>query len=1455
MPFSAEDQGVDMLHMNQANFDFNLEFEHLFFSIIPSVLFITASIWRVLSLVRRPTVVKAPIHRCIKHCLIAVHASLQLSLIVLVIPSSLHVSSIFITSAVLNLASSLCVMLLSAVEHSKSPRPSILLSVYLGLTLLFDIVQSRTLFLSSSVTSETAYSGIYTSATGLKAAIILLEAHRKTKYVIWDRKEHSPEETSNLFSLAVFFWVNKLFMDGYSKILTVADPFPLDKSLSSEELHERFNEKNDQARLGGKRRGLVWQLVTTLKVPLLLPVAPRLALLGFVFCQPFFINTLLEHLSRGEVDANVGYGFIGAAILIYSGIAISTALYWYFHLRMLTMARSILVTETYICATRARFGVQDDNAAMTLMSVDIERINQGFRPLHDLWASVIQVAIASWMLYRQLRIVFLAPIVVVLICVAALGFLMSFTIESQRTWMSGVQKRVGVTATNLRVEELAKGKSFRKIDMYAAVIAFTPLMISPPVTFALAQRALDAPRIFTSLSYLLLLANPLANIFQVIPGFMAGLACLWRIETFLESEKRDSCQKILPDGLPTSEKTQDNVPPLPGSSKEPQAHITISDAGLGWEAEKHVLRNINVSIPKSLLTVIIGPVGSAKSTLCKALLGKVPFINGFVSFSINSPRIGFCDQTAFLTNATIRDNITGYSAFDAIRYGEVVQASALSHDLDTLPLGDKTIIGSDGIALSGGQKQRVALARALYLQTDLVILDDVFSSLDADTEAHVFRNVFGPGGSLRRRATTVVLSTHSIQHLPAADHIIALGNGTVLEQGTFEQLTSMEGYVQSLQVHGAADDVKEGLESHGKEGLLSSNEPNPVSHQPQASATALTLPPGPDTNPLRQVGDRTVYKHYAQSMGWLLTVSSLLWAALFGFFQNFPTIWLKYWSDDANSDSPSHTYPYYAGIYALLQVMAMVCLGLLGYSLFIVSVTRAGASLHHKALRTLMRAPLSFFAKTDAGIVTNLFSQDLNLIDTELPDALLNTLYAVFTAFGQAIVLLTSSQYMAISYPFLIGLMWAVQRFYLRTSRQLRLLDLESKSPLYTHFIDTVRGIVTLRACGSIADDIKKSAYLLNTSQRPAYLLFMIQQWLMLVLDMVVMVLATVLTALAVRLHTNSGFTGASLVTLMSFGRILSGTVMFYTKLETSIGAVARLKTFYETVAPEDNSSEDIVPDEEWPRHGVIEFNGVSASYTGLGQEDEVTTPPDLALKKINLHIAAGEKVAICGRTGSGKSSLVALLLKILDPLPSSPTPTIDGTPISKIDRSVLRQRIIAVPQHPVFLPAGSSIRANLDPFSTATEEQCRHVLAAVNLWSSLVEQKGGLDATFVAETLSQGQKQLFSLARALLRGKVRARLAGGDNVGGVLLLDEVSSSVDGETEKAIQRVIEAEFRSYTVVAVSHRLEVVMDFDRVVVMDTGSIVEVGNPRVLARDPGTRFGELVRAAGAFGSSIP
>lgn len=235
----------------------------------------------------------------------------------------------FIASSVLKLVSALFMITLSLVDHSKSPRPSVLLNSYLFLTLLLDGVQARTLFLSSGDKPELTYSSIFSAAIALKVAILLLEAQRKSKWVNWNEKEHSPEETSGIFSLGVFFWLNNIFLDGYKKILTIKDLYPLDSSLDGKLLHEEFSKNMDYSKLKGDKFGLVKVLARTLQVPLLLPIPPRLALLGFTFCQPFFIGKLLEYLAKPEVDANVGYGFIGASILIYSGIAISTALCWY----------------------------------------------------------------------------------------------------------------------------------------------------------------------------------------------------------------------------------------------------------------------------------------------------------------------------------------------------------------------------------------------------------------------------------------------------------------------------------------------------------------------------------------------------------------------------------------------------------------------------------------------------------------------------------------------------------------------------------------------------------------------------------------------------------------------------------------------------------------------------------------------------------------------------------------------------------------------------------------------------------------------------------------------------------------------------------------------------------------------------------------------------------------------
>jgi ABC-type multidrug transport system fused ATPase/permease subunit len=296
------------------------------------------------------------------------------------------------------------------------------------------------------------------------------------------------------------------------------------------------------------------------------------------------------------------------------------------------------------------------------------------------------------------------------------------------------------------------------------------------------------------------------------------------------------------------------------------------------------LHSLTTQIKKSALTIVVGPVGSGKSTFCKALLGEVPIHEGDVTLHTSVPHVGTCEQTAFLSNGSVRDNIVGFSSYDAHRYAEVIEATALSFDLDTLPQGDLTNVGSDGISLSGGQKQRVSLARALYLQTDLLVLDDIFSGLDADTEDQVFRRVFGFDGLLRRRQATVVLCTHSINHLPAADHIIVLGGGSIVEQGNFNTLMTHGGYVHRLKSWESSlnkfSAEKTGSKSPTHE-LKASTNPKIES---QLSALELKAAA------MRQSGDKTVYKHYLKSMGWILTALATFSSALWGFFTNFPTI-------------------------------------------------------------------------------------------------------------------------------------------------------------------------------------------------------------------------------------------------------------------------------------------------------------------------------------------------------------------------------------------------------------------------------------------------------------------------------------------------------------------------------------------------------------------------------------
>lgn len=956
---------------------------------------------------------------------------------------------------------------LSCLEHSKAPRPSILLNAFLFLTLLLDIAQTRTLWLASVNIADINVSRVLTASTATKAIVIILESQHKSRWLQWDAKEHSPEETSGIYGLGAFIWLNRLFLTGFKKVLTMDDLFPLDQAMRSRRLQRLLLDKMETHGTRGQKFGLAKLLARVLSVPFLLVLGPRFALMGFNFCQPFLINSLLSYLQESHEtrSANTGYGLIGATLIIYPGIAVSTAFYEYYSQRFVWMLRGALSSCIYRKATQVRRSAAGDSAALTLMSADIEYIQIAFIGIPHTVSSALQVGLSAWLLSRQLGVAVVGPIVTVLVSILILAVISTFSGKAQEGWMKELQSRIGLTANaisnmkplkisglsgpveilvqRLRLVELKAGEKFRLVLLWTVVVAFVPSNISPIMAFTFTHDTLDITRAFTSISFLTLLTGPLVAVFQGLPQIIAGLVCLTRVQTYLEQEPRYDFRESSFSCAPSNRGCLHDEGPLETSNASANASaVRITDGNFGWEQGKLNLRDIELQVPQARLTMVIGPIASGKSTLCNVLLGEVPEFKGRVVQSLGSGLIGYCDQVPFLFNLTIRENILGFSQYNEARYNEVIEATLLVPDFAALPRGDLTTVGSNGICLSGGQRQRVSLARSLYLETNLCIFDDIFSGLDGETEKQVFSRVFGPEGLLRRRNTTAILCTHSIRHMPAADHIIALGtDGRVVEQGTFADLNLNGKYVQSLGVM-AANTPKEqqnlSLAPSILDELASLEE-----HRTKSSFTSSHVDLAN-----RQIGDRTVYSHYLKNMKVSVLSAILISGAAVGFLSNYPQIWLNYWASDVTALHPSHQKGYWLGLYALLQVLCLLSLTVLCYFVLTKMIMQTGSALHEQALRTVISAPLKFLTETDTGILTNLFSQDMTLVDGDLPLSILNLVATCFMVIGMAAVVATSSPFLAISYPLLVLLLWTIQKFYLRTSRQLRLMDLEAKSPL-----------------------------------------------------------------------------------------------------------------------------------------------------------------------------------------------------------------------------------------------------------------------------------------------------------------------------------------------------------------------------------------------------------------------
>ncbi|PWY72279.1 putative multidrug resistance-associated protein [Aspergillus heteromorphus CBS 117.55] len=1407
-------------------FDFTLLFEDAFFAVLPAALLILLLPARLQLLRRAP--VKVTTYRlaiCKSICVGTLFVLQVVYAVNRLKTAALH-TKLATTSDVLSIIATAAAACLSFVEDQHSIEPSDLLVVYFSALTLLDIPRLRSLWL---IPDTDICRGLWTAIYILTVVALFLESMKKLKILRSLYQDVTKEQVIGFWGRSFFIWVTPLFRAGFSDILSVEDLPETDKALQGDIARQRLENawvdcKPSRRLLKAVFHAYLW--------PVLSAVVPRLALSGFTFCQPFLIASTIGYFEDGSTDDIRKYGraLVGAYLLVYLGIAISTAVYWRQAYRLITTVRAGLISMIYQQTTRLTSNDVKDTAALTLMGTDVERICTSFRLLHETWASVIEVAIALYLLERQIFLVCLVPAGITVACILGTRPISSRTGPAQKAWVGKVQTRIAATSamlgdmkavqmlgltdvlfgliTKLRQAELATSSHFRRLFISMVVISNIPLDFAPYATFAVYaiisvvrnDQSLLASRAFTSLSLISLLTSPLVTFIRAVPQLVQCSGSFERIEAYLEKKPA-----VVDDLTPSSVASTDLSPreglELTRFAAVPQASTLVSFNGvdIAWSPDSDtVLRDLHLDIGRGI-TMLIGPVGSGKSALIESILGETVIRNGTRRAGLSN--VAYCSQKPWIVNNTIQHNITGGTRFDMKWYRFCVSACGLDDDLASLPAGDMHVAGSDGVSLSGGQKQRVALARAMYSRLPNILLDDVFSGLDSRCIGHIISTLFAPDGHFRKAGTSVILATHTQRLLPYADEIIVLDQGAVVDSGAYRDIISR-----------TPDIAAKCLTLPGSEENVDSDRNTELEKAVATKATHQQNQPS-DRDFSRRDGTWDVYKYYARSAGYKMVFGFVASSLVSTFLKNFSTIWIQWWSD-SNETDPNGKVGFYLGVYTAFAVLNATGIAMACYLLFMKIINDTAMGLHTDLLASTLNAPMSFFQTTDTGSVTNRFSQDMDLIDMNLPICVMNTFGNGTSTIMKLIIICVVGKYMAATFPILVLAFFIIQSYYLRTSRQVRLLDIEAKSPLYSHFTETMKGISTIRALGWQLAFQTHLQTKLNHSQRPFYMLFCIQQWLALVLNLVVTAMAVILLAIITSMKDkfSAAAIGVALNMVLTFNQEIVRTVQSWTQLETSIGAVSRVQNFMrETPSERNDLMTPLPPVHEWPSDGAITFENITAVH---GSPASQTTP---ILKNISLEIRPREKLAICGPSGSGKTSLIMALLQMIDI--QEGRVSIDGRDLATFQPKDIRLRLNIIPQDPFFMPG--SVRFNLDPHVRATDETIQSAVEKVGLWRR-VGGAEGLDMDLKAEDWSMGERQLLALARALVVGVTCP----------VLVLDEAMSSVDETTETMMQDIIEREFAHHTVVSVMHRLRYIDRFDRVVVLKNGALVECDSPMAL-----------------------
>ncbi|GFT34184.1 multidrug resistance-associated protein 1 [Nephila pilipes] len=1321
-------------------------------------------------------------------------------------------------------------------------------------------------------------------------------------------RDECPEMRASFASKLLFWWFNDMSILGWKRPLTSEDLWelnpddrtdyissqfekyyrhskwiqPVSKSYEDGETLNIQEEKRKDGteyivRNGGqaqqkKKINILHALFKTFAVSFFSGSILKLVYDLLQFVNPLILKSLIDYVKSSDP---LWIGILYAVLTMLTGTLQSLILGCYFQ-RMFIIGmrvRTALVTAIYkkslVMSSTAR-KESTVGEIVNLMSVDSQRFMDLMTYLNLIWSAPLQIIVALWMLFNILGLSVLAGILVSVLLIPINIVLASHVKKKQVKQMKYKDERVklvnevlsGIKVLKLYAWEEAfkekinqiRNKEVKNLKEIAYLNSFTMMIWNcSPFIVALATFAtyvmvdennhLDASTAFVSLSLFNILRFPLTMLPHLITTMILTSVSVKRINKYMNSEELERYV------------TYENSEGLAVSVRNGEFTWDPSKEDDKEKKLKSTLSNINVIVRRNNLIAIVGQVGSGKSSLFSAILGEMTKISGTVSVA---GKVAYASQQPWIQNTSLKNNILFSKPFSKHFYDDVIEACGLKPDLEILPGGDQTEIGEKGINLSGGQKQRVSLARAVYSSADIYLLDDPLSAVDSHVGKHIFDKVIGPNGLLRSK--TRILVTHSLTYLPQTDVIYVMKDGTIGEVGSYQELVDSKGaFADYLAQYGSELDGTEDISDIPPELVRSlsirSNESShdseledgrrmsvlSINRLPEKKRTESLSLSAEKTTSLSKEGVKlinieaaetgqvklTVYSNYFKAVGYtsviIIMIAHIIWQA----FSVEANIWLSQWGTDEplNGSEGKAQRDYRLGVYGGLGAGQAIGIFVGSFAVAYGTLTASNV-LHNGVLTNVLKSPMSFFDTTPLGRIVNRFAKDVDTVDVTIPMTLRSWLSCLLQVISTIIVITVQTPiFLVVVFPISI-IYYFIQRFYLSTSRQLKRLESITRSPIYSHFSETLSGASTIRAYKMEERFCSQSNNFIDNNQICYFPSIVSNRWLAIRLDFCgnIIIFFAALFAVLQKDSLDPGKVGLSVTYALLVTATLNWLVRMSSELETNIVAVERILEYTNTPTEAPWEIEGKKPYNGWPDNGTVKMNNYSTRYReGL----------DLVLKQICCDIKSGEKIGIVGRTGAGKSSLTLSLFRIIEA--SEGNIQIDGLNIAEMGLHDLRSKITIIPQDPVLF--SGTLRMNLDPFNWYSDTQLWEALDHAHLKNFVSTLEEGLEHEVVegGENLSVGQRQLVCLARALLR-KTK-----------ILVLDEATAAVDLETDSLIQGTIRKEFADASVLTIAHRLNTVMDYDRIMVLDQGKVAEFDSPETLLKDKNSIFYGMAKDA--------